>query len=563
MVVRFGIMGCANIARKNARAIFLSGNCTLVAVASRSLEKAESFIDEIDHRTDKHVTRPRAYGSYEELLQDPNVDAIYLPLPTTQHLEWVRAIAHAKKHILIEKPVAVSLEDLDLMFAVCIENQVVLMDGLMFQHHDRLIRLINEMQDPFCGPAVSVNSSFSFRGDADFLSSNIRTSESADPLGALGDLGWYNIRLSLLAMNARSIGPDLVPLGNLSAPSKITGVCTRWAGENNRVPIECRCLLEWEGTNISSPRRVASFDCSFTTAFRQRFEIICHGQRDKGCSDKIFTCDDFVIPASPRSASFQVESIHAGFPGIDNACRIHTQRETITVDTRGGPGYGNGSSSAAAEKKSKTCCQLRVSVTPRAEVVEQLVRHDQNLSSHPAFARILREITYLQKKSREVISLHGQRVRKIYEMEEEVKRLKALPLFQKAFEMEKSLKRTLNVLNRTEKDHVSCNAKRPEVVGVAKTFIKIDGRDGDKVYGWGRDAVSSIELLKARADVHRLVSKIENLQDSINYEKKGRKQRIQSSLHALECELILLYDSVVWKTFVDALIWSLRSVRQR
>ena len=65
------------------------------------------------------------------------------------------------------------------------------------------------------------------------------------------------------------------------------------------------------------------------------------------------------------------------------------------------------------------------------------------------------------------------------------------------------------------------------------------------VPGWGRDAVSTTDLLKARADVHRLVSKIENYQDSLDYEKKGRKQRIQSRHHALGCELVLLYESVV------------------
>lgn len=329
--LRFGIMGCANIARKNARAIYLSGNCTLVAVASRSLEKAKAFAAEVsydgrDVKEGNGASAVRSYGSYEELLDDAELDAVYIPLPTTQHLEWVTKAAKAKKHILIEKPVAVTMEELDLMIAVCLENQVVLMDGLMFQHHERLTRLVSELNDPFTGPVSRIHSSFSFRGDDAFLKTNIRTSEQCDPLGALGDLGWYNVRLSLIAMNASNFGPDGILQGSLSLPVKISGVCSQWAGENQRVPIDCRCVLEWE-----NPRRVATFDCSFLTAFRQHFEIVCNGSRERGSCDKIFTCTDFVIPASPTACSLSLETIPAGFPGVDNALRIITQKDTIEI----------------------------------------------------------------------------------------------------------------------------------------------------------------------------------------------------------------------------------------
>ena len=117
------------------------------------------------------------------------------------------------------------------------------------------------------------------------------------------------------------------------------------------------------------------------------------------------------------------------------------------------------------------------------------------------------------------------------------------------------------MLHRTEKDPVICNAKRPEPVGVAKTVIRIDGRNGNKVFGWGRDAVSSTELLKVRADAHRLVSNIENLQDSIHYEKKGRKQRAASTPSI--ASWFRFTTLRFWMKFVAASIWSLRSVQSR
>jgi predicted dehydrogenase len=266
--LRVGILGTANIARKNARALKLSSRCELWGVASRDPARASQFAAEIG--------APRWFGTYEELLRSPECEAIYLPLPTSLHLEWVRKCAEAKKHILLEKPCAVTLRDLDEMLAVCTANGVVLIDGLMFAHHARMGRLLRELQDPFTGPVLRVNSSFSFRGDASFLSSNIRVSETGDPLGALGDLGWYNTRLSLLAVNAkRLLSESTVEFAEespLLMPARVTATCGQWAGAGGGVPIDCRCRLEWAGGHGE-----AIFDCSFTAAFRQTFVSLEEG----------------------------------------------------------------------------------------------------------------------------------------------------------------------------------------------------------------------------------------------------------------------------------------------
>lgn len=99
--IKWGVMGTAYIfERDTARGMSLAKNCELTAIAGRSMQKAEAFREEYGFK--------RAYGSYEELLEDPEVEAVYIPLPNTFHYEWtIRALQHGK-HVLCEKPLAPS-----------------------------------------------------------------------------------------------------------------------------------------------------------------------------------------------------------------------------------------------------------------------------------------------------------------------------------------------------------------------------------------------------------------------------------------------------------------------
>ena len=198
-VVHWGILGCAQIARKNIRAIRLSPFAKLVALASRDRKKAEQFVIENSLSEDSSL---KIYTSYDDLLNDDQIDAVYIPLPTAFHLEWVRKAAVAKKHILVEKPVALSIRDLRDMIAVCRENNVNLMDGVMFMHHKRLQSILHVLTDPIPRQVKLVQSSFSFNGGStELMDKNIRTNASCDPLGALGDLGWYCVRIGILAFS--------------------------------------------------------------------------------------------------------------------------------------------------------------------------------------------------------------------------------------------------------------------------------------------------------------------------------------------------------------------------
>ena len=138
--LRWGILGTAQIARKNWCAIRNSGNATVAAVASRSLDRSRQFIDECQADVPMD-TPPGALGSYEELLASPDIEAVYIPLPTGLRKEWVIRAARAGKHILCEKPCAATTGDLREMLEACRQNHVQFLDGVMFMHSRRLPRM--------------------------------------------------------------------------------------------------------------------------------------------------------------------------------------------------------------------------------------------------------------------------------------------------------------------------------------------------------------------------------------------------------------------------------------
>lgn len=140
--IRFGIMGCAEIARKVSRSILLSPNSTLYAVASRSLQKAKNFA--VNNSLPDKVL---IFGSYEELLNDPCVDAVYMPLPTTLHLKWAVLAAQKKKHLLLEKPTALDVGELDQILEACGSNGLQFMDGSMWYHHPRTAKMKELISD--------------------------------------------------------------------------------------------------------------------------------------------------------------------------------------------------------------------------------------------------------------------------------------------------------------------------------------------------------------------------------------------------------------------------------
>ena len=188
--VRWGILGTANIAQKNWKAILNSGNGSVVAVASRDPKRSAEFI-RLCQTEASFAHSPRALGSYDELLAASDIDAVYIPLPTGIRGDWVKRAAAAGKHVVCEKPCATSVAELNDMLAACRQHKVQFLDGVMFMHSRRLERMREVLDDgKTIGRTRRITSAFTFRAPAEFFASNIRARADLEPYGCLGDLGW-------------------------------------------------------------------------------------------------------------------------------------------------------------------------------------------------------------------------------------------------------------------------------------------------------------------------------------------------------------------------------------
>jgi hypothetical protein len=167
--LRIGVLGAAGILRKkNWQAIQCSGNAVIAALATRDLKRTQEVIAERQAAV-PFPEAPKAYANYEDLLADPLIEAVYLPLPTAVRKEWIIRAANAGKHIISEKPAAVNAAGLRDIFAACRANQVQFMDGVMFDHNPRLKRVLEMLDDPVrIGPVRRITSVFSFLGTGDF-----------------------------------------------------------------------------------------------------------------------------------------------------------------------------------------------------------------------------------------------------------------------------------------------------------------------------------------------------------------------------------------------------------
>jgi predicted dehydrogenase len=199
--LRIGVLGAAGILRKkNWQAIKCSGNAVIAALATRDLARTREVVAERQAAV-PFPEAPKAHASYEALLADPTIEAVYLPLPTAVRKEWIIRAANAGKHIISEKPTAISAADLGEIFNACRARKVQFMDGVMFDHNPRLKRVLEMLDDPVrIGPVQRITSVFSFLGTGDFQEKNIRVAGNLEPVGCLGDLGWYCLRASLWAM---------------------------------------------------------------------------------------------------------------------------------------------------------------------------------------------------------------------------------------------------------------------------------------------------------------------------------------------------------------------------
>lgn len=151
----WGIIGTGNIAKTFANGVIRSKTGKLVAIASRDKTKAEKFAEDFNI--------PQAYGKYEDLLADSNVQAVYIATPHPMHAEWAIKAAEAKKHILCEKPLGINHAEAMAIIESAIENDVFLMEAFMYRCHPQTKKLIEILRENIIGDVKVIQATFSFQ----------------------------------------------------------------------------------------------------------------------------------------------------------------------------------------------------------------------------------------------------------------------------------------------------------------------------------------------------------------------------------------------------------------
>ena len=241
MGLRFGIMGTANIARKAViPAIQNAKGAEVVSVASGS-GKAKEFAEE--------MSIPHYHDSYEAMLEDESIDAVYIPLPNTLHKKWTIAAAKKGKHVLCEKPAAITARDAMEMVEACEEYGVIFMEAFMYQFHPQHEVVRDVIASGEIGDVKHMRANFSFYlGDKP---NNIRLSSELGG-GSIWDVGCYCIHSSRFI------------LGN--EPLKVYAEAA--------IPEGGGVDLSASGIFTFANGVTASFDCSFERQMSNSYEIL-------------------------------------------------------------------------------------------------------------------------------------------------------------------------------------------------------------------------------------------------------------------------------------------------
>ena len=265
--IRWGVLGTANIARGcTIPGMQLSENCALYAVAGRSMEKAERFRAEFGFE--------KAYGSYEALLADPMVEAVYIPLPNSLHYEWVVKAANAGKHILCEKPMAASAAQAAEMQAAAKQNGVLLMEAFAYLHSPLIAAIKAELERGAIGDVRYLENAFV---TSDYDMSDIRMHRETLG-GGVYDLGCYCVSQAVWLLGepegVRAVadfsveGVDRLALGILEYPGGV------------RAAFTCGMVLataqskRLDRLQIHGDKGVLRTDATFNEAGRLSYQII-------------------------------------------------------------------------------------------------------------------------------------------------------------------------------------------------------------------------------------------------------------------------------------------------
>ncbi|WP_374717219.1 Gfo/Idh/MocA family protein [Geobacillus thermodenitrificans] len=239
--VRFGIISTAAIAKDVMIPAIRRTDCAeVVAIASGSGKAKQAA---------RELGIPKAYDRYEQLLDDPDVDAVYIPLPNSLHAEWTIKAAKKKKHVLCEKPAALCEEDVRRMIEACEENSVLLMEAFMYQFHPQHERVKQLLAAGEIGEVKYMRTHFSFY--LQDRETNIRMNAELGG-GSLFDVGCYCVHSTRYILDAEPM--ELFVQSHFDPHRSVDVTANGWMKMENGV--------------------FAQFACSFDLFFQNEYEVV-------------------------------------------------------------------------------------------------------------------------------------------------------------------------------------------------------------------------------------------------------------------------------------------------
>ncbi|MFX3633157.1 MAG: Gfo/Idh/MocA family protein [Candidatus Pristimantibacillus sp.] len=303
--LKWGIMGCAGIAKRAViPGLHLSALNEVAAIASRDGEKAKQTAEEL------HI--PNTYNSYEALLEDSSIDVIYIPLPNHLHKEWTIRAAEAGKHILCEKPLALTEREATEMAEAADKAGVLLSEAFMYRYHPRYQMIKDLIGSGAIGEVRGIRSAFTFNNAAN--TTNVRYRKDWGG-GSIYDVGCYPINAARLLLGKE---PEAVTVNALFSP------------EHDDVDMMASGLVEFEGS-VS-----LTFDCGMWAASRNPLEVL-------GTEGMIELPSAFVTPTAESGSIFlttsgerkeiEVPYVNAYTEQADHLARAITGGTPLTFST--------------------------------------------------------------------------------------------------------------------------------------------------------------------------------------------------------------------------------------
>ncbi len=259
--LRWGILGAARVNERLLPAIIEAQNAQLVAIASRRPGAAKATLEKY---APCYASEVQCYDDMDALIHDANVEAIYCPMANEEHAEWAIKAINAGKHVLIEKPMATTLQDIQAIEAAALSNKVKVMEGFMYRFHPQHARIQEIVASGLIGDVLSVRASYSFLMRQARM---YRINRSmANGGGAMWDIGPYAIHSLRWAMGLCAGLTQVQPLEPISvlAHAKLN---------EHGADIVTSGVLDF-GVDTEGRARFGHFDISFERSRKSEYEII-------------------------------------------------------------------------------------------------------------------------------------------------------------------------------------------------------------------------------------------------------------------------------------------------